>query len=167
MENISLHRLWSFHRWRIETIETHILSLDLSALPIVPSDLLIPTKAEISKPEKYLLHMMAAEEIWLSRIEKRSPEYPASAALPALFANWKASNTKWAKWIAEMPNGWLEYQTMAGEKFQNRVEEIVIHLVDHATYHTGQLMTTLKNEGLPTINTGIIQYYREISPSEV
>jgi len=56
-------------------------------------------------------------------------------------------------------NSVSQYQRRA---IRDRCLEIVLHVVNHATYHRGQITTMLRQLGRKPIGTDLIIYYRSL-----
>ncbi len=54
----------------------------------------------------------------------------------------------------------IDYTTTKGVAFSNSVEDIFYHVVNHGTYHRGQLITELKQQGVTPISTDYIFFKR-------
>lgn len=54
----------------------------------------------------------------------------------------------------------IEYTNSKGQSFTNSTEAIFFHVINHSTYHRGQLVSQLKAEGLEPIITDYIFYKR-------
>lgn len=52
------------------------------------------------------------------------------------------------------------YRDMAGNKHQNSLEEVLIHLTHHAAYHRGQIQTALKEAGIEPAKIDLIIPFR-------
>ncbi|MDC8002004.1 DinB family protein [Aequorivita todarodis] len=57
-------------------------------------------------------------------------------------------------------NKLINYTNSKGQNFTNAVSEILFHIVNHSTYHRGQLMSLLKAKGVEPIVTDYIFYKR-------
>lgn len=113
-------------------------------------------------------HVVSALFIWLSRIEGKSP-----AAYPL----WKQySRTELLKMNEEITQRWIKfventddfnrelvYNNYLGDPYKNNVEQIMIHLVNHSTYHRGQVALLMRQNGFEPINTDFITYDRVIT----
>lgn len=53
------------------------------------------------------------------------------------------------------------YRNSKGDKFQNSIQEIFFHFINHSTYHRGQIAMLMKQTGLEPINTDYIFYKRK------
>lgn len=54
----------------------------------------------------------------------------------------------------------ITYTNSMGETYSNTVQEILFHIVNHSTYHRGQIMAQLRERGLDAISTDYIFYKR-------
>ena len=56
----------------------------------------------------------------------------------------------------------LEYRLLSGQAAASRIWQVVQHVVNHGTYHRGQLTTMLRQFGAPPPKSmDLIAYYRE------
>lgn len=55
----------------------------------------------------------------------------------------------------------IEYKTSKGERFGSKIHEIIYHIINHSTYHRGQIITALKSGGAEPIATDYIFYRRK------
>jgi uncharacterized damage-inducible protein DinB len=116
-----------------------------------------------------LAHIYGAEWIWLERFQGRSP-----AALPDVgeFANIASLQEKWAeqearllafvgKLTQEDLNRVMEYKTLKFGVYRNPLWQSMQHVVNHGTYHRGQVTTLLRQLGAQPILTDLMHFYRE------
>lgn len=129
---------------------------------------LVKQKVSDEKTLTIMSHVVSALFIWLSRIEGKSP-----AAYPL----WKQySLQELAKMNEEITGRWLNfveanedfnrvlvYNNYVGDPYKNNVEQIMIHLVNHSTYHRGQVALLMRQNGKEPINTDFITYDRVIT----
>jgi uncharacterized damage-inducible protein DinB len=54
----------------------------------------------------------------------------------------------------------VTYQNMKGETFTNSIVEILFHIINHSTYHRGQIQSELKNAGISPASLDYIFYKR-------
>lgn len=54
----------------------------------------------------------------------------------------------------------IKYTNSSGLKYTNTVQEIFFHIINHSTYHRGQIISLLKSSGVEPINTDYIFYKR-------
>jgi uncharacterized damage-inducible protein DinB len=54
----------------------------------------------------------------------------------------------------------IQYIESKGDAYSNSVENILFHIINHSTYHRGQLVTTLKQNRVIPLSTDYILYER-------
>jgi uncharacterized damage-inducible protein DinB len=115
-------------------------------------------------------HLHGAEWVWLSRLQGASP----TALLPhERFPDLATARAAWAESegglravVAGLDAAGLErmldYRLLNGAPASSRVWHIVQHLVNHATYHRGQVTTMLRQLGAAAPKSqDLIAFYRE------
>ncbi|MCZ8355094.1 MAG: hypothetical protein O9340_10185 [Cyclobacteriaceae bacterium] len=113
-------------------------------------------------------HVLSALNIWLARIENRPTEpYPLWQIydLDQLEEMADDIGARWLLYIErnEKFDGVLIYKNYVGLPYENKIENIMIHLVNHSTYHRAQIAILLRQAGLEPINTDFITYDRVIT----
>jgi uncharacterized damage-inducible protein DinB len=111
-------------------------------------------------------HVLGTEEVWLARLEGRSP---ALAVWPELSLDEcaEAARTSLAglkRYVAalspaDLPRG-VTYVNSAGHQFTSSVEDILIHLCLHGAYHRGQISLALRASGREPAPTDYIAFVR-------
>lgn len=113
-------------------------------------------------------HVLTALNIWLARIEGR-PTSPyilwKQFPLDQLESMAEEIGNKWLAYIESHDsfNRELTYTNYVGEPYVNKVESIMIHLVNHSTYHRAQIALLLRQKGFEPVNTDFITYDRVIT----
>ena len=110
-------------------------------------------------------HLLSAQFIWLYRIKGLSTasfQLWKKFELSDLRSMVEESSRQWLEYINETPsfNRTLKYTNFVGDPFENNVEHIMIHLVNHGTYHRGQVALLLRERGLEPVNTDFITFDR-------
>lgn len=113
-------------------------------------------------------HLMAANFIWLNRIKdlpKSKYELWGKYDLKELKRMVVEADELWISFIQENENfdRQMKYHNYVGDYFENNVQQIMIHLVNHGTYHRGQVAMLLRQQGFEPVNTDFITYDRVIS----
>lgn len=54
----------------------------------------------------------------------------------------------------------IPYKNSKGEKYENSLAEIFFHIINHSTYHRGQIMNLLKTKNVKPVITDYIFYKR-------
>jgi uncharacterized damage-inducible protein DinB len=57
----------------------------------------------------------------------------------------------------------IHYQDMKGNSYTSTLWEIVLHVVNHATHHRGQVAGFLRTLGHTPPPLDLIRFYREVS----
>jgi len=52
----------------------------------------------------------------------------------------------------------IQYMDSKGDTYSNSIENILFHIINHSTYHRGQLITTLKQNRVVPLSTDYILY---------
>ena len=110
-------------------------------------------------------HIVAAQFLWLHRI-KGLP--PAKVKLWGEYTLEKVTEMAeevgklWIDFVEANDdfNRELTYHNYVGDPYTNNVESIMIHLVNHSSYHRAQIAMLLRQKGCEPINTDFITYDR-------
>ena len=117
-----------------------------------------------------LVHTMGAEEIWLKRWKGetitgglREIDYPAFGILAA---KWEQVEREILHFCASLKSDAdihrvFDYKDLKGNPYTSILSEAMQHLVNHSTYHRGQVVTMLRQAGVKPIATDMIAFYRE------
>ncbi len=112
-------------------------------------------------------HLLAAEHVWLTRMEGREPELAVWPALDldecaALSAK---NHSAFALMVETLSTDELQrtvrYRNTKGEQFVNTVEDIWMHIALHGSYHRGQVARIVRGEGGAPQSTDYIFFIRE------
>lgn len=120
-----------------------------------------------SIPEKsmqLLNHLINAQQIWNERILEQQPFVDVWEIRP--LENLKTINK--SNYIQSLEilettelNKKIDYKNSKEIPFSNTVQEIIFHIINHATYHRAQIASDLKANGIEAINTDYIFYRRK------
>jgi uncharacterized damage-inducible protein DinB len=116
-----------------------------------------------------LTHMVWAEWIWLERLKGVSPRTVFSPAefptVDSLRERFHAVATERSVFLDELTgerlNEVIEYQNLKGETWRYPLWQALHHVVNHATYHRGQVTTMLRQLGAEPLATDFLVYYDE------
>jgi uncharacterized damage-inducible protein DinB len=115
-----------------------------------------------------LVHVLAAEWVWLSRWNGVSPtDMPAGwrdSTYEGLRERWEVVGAEQLEFVATLDEGTLDrviaYRTTAGEPFQAPLSQLLRHVVNHSSYHRGQVVTMLRQLGAEAPSTDLVLFYR-------
>lgn len=127
----------------------------------------IPSSFRTIKDTVY--HVWGAESLWRQRIAGDSSNIPPSRNFKGSFAEGiELFNQESLKLIALVENSSEEdflkvinYKNMAGQDFSSTLFAIIMHCMNHSTFHRGQIITMLRNAGVTDLfSTDMINYFR-------
>jgi uncharacterized damage-inducible protein DinB len=116
-----------------------------------------------------LVHVYAADRIWLSRVlaEPRATFVdPKDRDLTLLQSEWPALQQRWKLWLRDFGDGdvarQISYKDTRGNPYTTPVWQIVLHLVNHGTHHRGQVSGFLRAMGHTPPALDLMAYYRTL-----
>ncbi len=116
-----------------------------------------------------LVHVFSAESVWLSRWQGESPAaHMAPERFPdvsSLAEAWRVHEPQLRSFVAGLGDDGLhqvrEYTMFNGQGAASPYWQMVTHLVNHGTYHRGQVATLMRQLGAaPASSVDLIAYYR-------
>jgi uncharacterized damage-inducible protein DinB len=88
--------------------------------------------------------------------------YPSYASVKT---KWKEVDAGWEKYLPQLTDELLArsltFHNLKGEQVSQIVWQSLQHLVNHSTYHRGQITTMVRQSGGTPIGTDLIAFYRE------
>jgi uncharacterized damage-inducible protein DinB len=116
-----------------------------------------------------LTHLVGAEKMWLSRMlgtpDKAMIKPTDVPTIADVKTTWEQTGFATAKFLGTMTDKKLQetftMSTSTGEKFTHSFAQALQHVVDHSTYHRGQVITLMRQMGHTPPNTGMIRFFRE------
>lgn len=102
-----------------------------------------------------LAHIIAAEWVYLRRWKGESPTalpaWAADATLESLLSNLREIERERADFIAGLTDELLAkqitYRNFRGQEWTYLLSDMFMHVVNHSTYHRGQLTTMIRQVG--------------------
>ena len=117
-----------------------------------------------------VVHTYFAEWAWYSRWIGHSPSEALSPEhfpdVQSIRTAWKAQEEKIRLFVQSLGAAHLDrvfdYRTLSGEPARSAFHHMLQHVVNHASYHRGQITTMLRQLGAPAPKSqDLIRYYRE------
>jgi uncharacterized damage-inducible protein DinB len=110
-------------------------------------------------------HIVAAQFLWLHRIKglpAPNVKLWGSYTLAQLLVMADDAGKQWLDYVEATDDfdRELTYRNYVNESYTNNVETIMIHLVNHSSYHRAQIAILLRQKGLEPVNTDFITYDR-------
>ena len=116
-----------------------------------------------------LAHIYGAEWIWLERFQGHSPSALPNASqfidVQTLRNTWSVHEERLLKFAGGLTQSDLdrqmEYKTLKFGVYSNPLWQSMLHVVNHGTYHRGQVTTLLRQLGAQPILLDLMHFYRE------
>ena len=117
-------------------------------------------------------HVWGAEWLWLLRIQVnessliQSPVKNFTGDFKEAVESFHKISEEIIKLVSDTDEKELTniitYQNLAGKEFTNVFYEVIMHCMNHSTFHRGQIITMLRTAGVTNLfSTDLITYYRE------
>lgn len=115
-----------------------------------------PIASSFSSLRLTLLHIWDAELIWMNRLRgipaTSFPSDTFSGTLEILKKSLLANSETLADFVSNRPDEFFQqqisYQNTKGKQFTTPNSEVLLHCIQHSTYHRGQLVTMARSLGL-------------------
>jgi uncharacterized damage-inducible protein DinB len=114
-------------------------------------------------------HIYFADRIWYKRAVEPDlpmPLMPELVTLEAITVDWPNLQKKWEAWADSLADADLDrimtYRMLNGSPGESPASHVVLHLVNHATLHRGQVVAMLRQLGVKPPATDLIFYLREL-----
>lgn len=116
-----------------------------------------------------LVHVIWGEWLWLRRWRGESPMQVFAAEE---FSDWAALESQWSA-VEEEQNAFLEkltvellsrrvsYENLRGVRWEYSLAEMMQHVVNHSSYHRGQVVVLLRQLGQTPLATDFLAFFDE------
>ena len=119
-----------------------------------------------------LVHTLGAEWIWLERWKGISPKAMLRADdfpnVDAVRDRWSRVESEQRSFVDAVTDGQLpaavRYVNLKGEAWQYPLWRQMAHVVNHSTYHRGQLTTMLRQLGARGVSTDLLMFDDDQTP---
>ena len=140
-----------------------------AAEKLTPDQFTRPLRSSFSSVRDTLAHICGAEWIWLERFQGRSPSALPDVAqfrdLASLREQWLQHEDRLLAFVSGLTQSDLdremEYKTLKFGIYNNPLWQSMQHVVNHGTYHRGQVTTMLRQLGAEPVLTDLMHFYRE------
>jgi uncharacterized damage-inducible protein DinB len=121
-----------------------------------------------------LVHIMAVERVWLKRWKLawdgsflKAPDFPDVDSVRAAWVPIERELLAFADELSDQDTKRIvPHKNLAGAEFQMPLWELMQHLVNHGTYHRGQITTLIRQAGGKPSGTDLVSFYRERSAAQ-
>lgn len=152
-------RLLAYHHWAGDQLfgaGTVLSAADLDA----------PWGGSFGTGRGLLAHVIGAERIWCDRWngaqQATRPEYPPTHSGADFRGEWERvtdDQRRFARSMtAESLARPLTYRNLRGDMKSYAMSDIFVHLVNHGTYHRGQISQLLRDRGYKAPSTDFVLY---------
>ncbi len=115
---------------------------------------------------EFYAHVLGAEHVWLARLRERPADVPVWPDFDRERCERLAADARdaYSAYLQSLKRVDLErsvsYVNSAGQAFESRVEDILMHVLLHGAYHRGQVALLLRQGGAQPIPTDYIAFVR-------
>jgi uncharacterized damage-inducible protein DinB len=136
---------------------------------LTTSEFLKPMGSSFGSVRDTLAHIYGAEWLWLERFQGRSPSSLPDVTpfkdVQSLEERWGELELRLLSFVRGLAQTDLdrvmEYKTLKFGVYKNPLWQSMQHLINHGTYHRGQVTTLLRQLGTEPILTDLMHFYRE------
>jgi uncharacterized damage-inducible protein DinB len=115
-----------------------------------------------------LVHVFAADRVWFDRVTGAAPQpfvTPADHHLATLQREWPLLLARWKEWVGTLTDercaGTISYRDLKGREWSQPLWQVILHVVNHATHHRGQVSGFLRSLGHAPPTVDAAAFYRE------
>ncbi len=149
---------YSYHMWANEQVIRHVESLPAEVF-------LSEVNLGFSSVAEALAHILAVDEIWFARLKGESPaglDAKSFASVRQAGESLRELQQENLDYLKEQENFQrvVSYKSIKGEPFQNTVTDILQQVVNHGTYHRGNITTILRAQGFKGAVTDYVAFLR-------
>jgi len=140
-----------------------------AASKVTTEEFLRPMGSSFGSLRDTLAHIYGAEWIWLERFQGNSPSVLPEVAqfhdVTGLRKKWLEHEARLLDFVGKLTEAdldrVLEYKTLKFGVYRNPLWQSLQHVVNHGTYHRGQVTTLLRQLNAQPILTDLMHFYRE------
>ncbi len=160
MTQDEIRSLFAFNAWANHRV------LEACAA-LTPAQFMQTAVSSFPTVRETLRHIMGVEWLYLERLQGR---YPTELLPGESFETVASFATRWdgikkglEDYIRSPDLGDLEriieYRNLKGKHFRYPLRALLQHVVNHSTYHRGQITTQLREIGAKPLSTDLLRYY--------
>ncbi|PZD97297.1 damage-inducible protein DinB [Paenibacillus sambharensis] len=151
-EKISL--LYDYNIWANDRVVHHIKSL--------PNEVFCrEVNLGFTSIAELISHIATADGLWLARIKGESPStavlFKDIAEASSHFNQLQAQIREYLLSVKDVDQQ-ITYTNTRGHECQNSVSEIIQHIINHGTYHRGNISTILRSIGYEGVLTDYMAF---------
>ena len=162
MDLNDIRELYVYNRWANHRSLAAAAKLDNATF-------IRPMGNSFSSVRDTLAHILGAEWIWLERWNGISPtallnadDFPTTESLTV---RWQTVEHDCHVFLHSLTAARLQenlaYNNRAGQRYEYPLWQQMVHVVNHSSYHRGQVTTLLRQLGAQPVSTDFLEYYDE------
>jgi|SRR5687767_13797287 len=164
MTSSEAQHLYAYNRWANQQL--------LQAVqPLSADEFTRDLKNSFPSVRDTLVHILSAEWIWLQRWNgvspRAQPEEWSALGYQELLSRWTEHEQEQSAFLARLTDVQLaqplSYTNTRGDAFRAPLHQLVRHVVNHSTYHRGQVTTLLRQLGHAAATTDLVVYDRMVA----
>jgi len=163
----NIRQLYDYNRWASRRTLT-------VASTLATDDFLRLMGNSFSSVRDTLAHILGAEWIWLERWQGRSPKALLDSAtfptVQSLESRWEIVERDQMQFIEALTpqrlGEELPYINQRGQLYSYPLWQQLVHVVNHSSYHRGQVTTLLRQLGAEAVSTDFLVYFDEKPKSQ-
>jgi len=157
-----IRELYSYNEWANKKYIEVIQNLDEEKYTL-------EIRSSFSSIRDTMAHIFVSEWTWLQRRQCKSPSAPpdwsVKPSIKVLIEKVNEIELERRNFLSGLDDDALQrlisYNLLSGKAGQNTLQELFLHLVNHSSYHRGQLATLFRQLELKPPSTDLILFYRE------
>jgi uncharacterized damage-inducible protein DinB len=139
--------------------------------PLTPDELHRPIESSFKSVHATVVHIYGSEYIWFARWRGEPAPMPQPgrfATVEAIRDEWIDSERRLRAFVDQLGDAGVNrvftYVTLAGQPASSPFSQMLQHVVNHGSYHRGQVTTMLRQLGAkPPRQMDLIAYYRTMA----
>jgi uncharacterized damage-inducible protein DinB len=137
-----------YNHWANEKMCKYLSGVD-------EAEIVANKKAEYQTIKKVILHIADAEQTWLARLNGKNIPHmhnlDASRSFADICTTIRNNSADFIDFISGQNDQFFltgtEYVNLKGKTFSQNNSEIILHCMNHSTFHRGQVMCMLRHVG--------------------
>ena len=162
MNTEDIRTLYAYNRWANRRVLKMVQPLELH-------DFIRDGRTSHGSIRGTLVHILWAEWIWLHRWQGESPKRIFTqrdfADIAAIEAYWQRTEREQQEFIGQLTDEHLQerltYENLQGERWTYQLGHMMQHVVNHSSYHRGQIVTLLRQLNRTPLATDFLVFFDE------
>jgi uncharacterized damage-inducible protein DinB len=147
MKTLLLNYL-EYNHWANEKMCNYLSGID-------EAEIVTNKKAEYQTIKKVILHIADGEQTWLARLNGKNIPHmhklDSSGSFAGICSTIRNNSVDFIEFVSGKEDQFLlsvtEYVNLKGKTFSQNNAEIILHCMNHSTFHRGQVMSMLRYVG--------------------